>query len=166
MIKFRALIVPLGILLLAVGLSACGGSGDSDDNKEVITRFVQEFKNNANHGIVDELMTPNFTHHLTDPRLPAGRDGMKAVGAVVVGGFPDVQVTVQDLLADGDRVIERTAVRATHTGEFNGIPPTGRAVTWTEIHIYRLEDGKIAELWSEIDFLSLLGQLGALPGTS
>ena len=168
MIKLKALIVPLGILLLAIGLSACGGSdsGDSEDNKEVVLRFVQEFKNDANHGIVDELMTPGFTHHLTDPRLPTGRDGMKAVGQVVVGGFPDVQVTVQDLLADGDRVIERTAVRATHTGEFNGIPPTGKAVTWTEIHIYRLEDGKIAELWSEIDFLGLLGQLGALPGTS
>jgi predicted ester cyclase len=164
MIKSRALIVPLGILLLVVGLSACGGSEDSKDNKEVVTRFVQEFKNNANHGIVDELMTPGFTHHLTDPRLTAGRDGLKLVGQAVVGGFPDVQATVQDLLADGDRVIERTAVRATHTGEFNGIPATGRAVTWTEIHIYRLEDGKIAELWSEIDFLGLLVQLGVVPG--
>lgn len=74
-------------------------------------------------------MTPGFVHHWTDPRLPAGRDGMKAVGQSAVGGFPDVQVTVQDLLADGDRVIERTAVRATHIGEFNGIPATGIPVT-------------------------------------
>ena len=61
-----------------------------------------------------------------------------------MAGFPDVQVSVQDLLANGDKVIERTHVRATHTGEFNGIPPTDKHVTWTEIHIYWLENGKIA----------------------
>ena len=61
-------------------------------------------------------------------------------------------------------MIERTQARATHTGEFNGIPPTGKQVTWTEIHIYRLENGKIAEQWSEIDLLGLLVQLGAFPG--
>ena len=78
--------------------------------------------------------------------------------------FPDVHAAVQDLIADGDRVIERTQTSATHTGEFNGISPTGKQVGWTEIHIYRLEDGKIAEQWSEIDLLGLLVQLGAIPG--
>ena len=86
------------------------------------------------------------------------------MGRSMVGGFPDVQATVQDLLADEDRVIERITVRAKHTGEFHGIPATGRAVTWTGIHIYRFEDGKIAELWSEIDFLGLFVQLGVVPG--
>ena len=109
-------------------------------------------------------MAPNFVHHLTDPRLPAGRDGIKALGQVIVAGFPDVHAAVQDLIADGDRVIERTQTSATHTGEFNGISPTGKQVEWTEIHIYRLEDGKIAEQWSEIDLLGLLVQLGAIPG--
>ena len=90
----------------------------------------------------------------------------KLLGQSIVAGFPDVQPTVEDLLADGDNVIERTTVRATHTGEFNGIPPTGNQVAWTEIHIYRLQDGKIAELWSEIDLLGLLIQLGAIPGPS
>ena len=61
-------------------------------------------------------------------------------------------------------VIERTQTSATHTGEFNGIPATGKQVGWTEIHIYRLIDGKITELWSEIDLLGLLMQLGAVPG--
>jgi len=150
------------VLVVAV-LAACGGADSAADNKAVVSRFVQEFKNNANHGIVDELFTADFVHHLKDPRLPPGRDGIKAVGQVVVGGLPDVSVTVEDLLADGDRVIERTTARAKHTGEFNGIPATNNQVEWTEIHIYRLEDGKIAEPWSEIDFLSLLTQLGAIP---
>ena len=74
-----------------------------------------------------------------------------------------MQTTVQDLLADGDRVIERTSVRATHTGDFNGIPAAGRPVAWSEIHIYRFEDGKIAELWSGVNFLCLLVQLGVVP---
>jgi predicted SnoaL-like aldol condensation-catalyzing enzyme len=155
----------LGVLLTAVFIAACGDSNSTqEDKKEVVQRFAEEFKNQANHGIVDELMTPGFAHHFFDPRLPEGREAMKLLGQSIVAGFPDVHATVQDLLADGDRVIERTSVQATHAGEFNGIPATGNSVTWTEIHIYRMEDGKIAELWSEIDFLGLLGQLGAIPG--
>lgn len=147
----------------AVALVACGSS-KADDNMAVVRNFVQEFKNRANHNIVDELFTADFEHHLKDPRLPPGREAMKLLGQSVVAGFPDVQVTVEDLFADGDHVIERTTARATHRGEFNGVPATNTPVTWTEIHIYRLEDGKIAELWSEVDFLGLLTQLGAIPG--
>ena len=156
-------------LTVVLGLGAACGASDSalgEDQKKVVTRFVEEFKNNGNHDIVDELLTADFVHHLTDPRLPPGRDALKLLGQSIVAGFPDVNVTVEDLLVDGDKVIERTTARATHTGEFNGIPATGRQVMWTEIHIYRLEDGKIAELWSEIDLLGLLVQLGAVPGPS
>ena len=160
----------IGILLAAAFLVACGDSASSDTdattkaNLEVVSRFIEEFKNKANQEIVDELMSPDFVHHLTDPRLPEGREAIKLLGQSIVAGFPDVHASVQDLLADGDKVIERTQTSATHTGEFNGIPPTGRQVGWTEMHIYRLEGGKIVELWSEIDLLGLLVQLGAIPG--
>ena len=170
MSKIKAPILIIGVMFAAVFLAACGDSDSSKAdatrtaNLEVVSRFIEEFKNNANHGIVDELMSPDFVHHLTDPRLPAGRDGIKALGQVIVAGFPDVHASVQDLIADGDKVIERTQTSATHTGEFNGIPATGKQVGWTEIHIYRLVDGKIAEQWSEIDLLGLLVQLGAIPG--
>jgi steroid delta-isomerase-like uncharacterized protein len=133
------------------------------ENKDVIRRFVQEFKNKANHGIVDELFTANFSHHFNDPRLPPGREAMKLLGQSVVAGFPDVQATIEDLLAEGDKVVERTTARGTHTGDFNGVPASGKPVTWTEMHVYRFEGGKIAELWSEIDFLGLLTQLGVVP---
>jgi len=168
--KFKTPILFIGIMFAAMLIAACGESESSkpadirEENLEVVSGFIEEFKNNTNHGIVDELMTPNFIHHLTDPRLPAGRDGIKALGQVIVAAFPDVHASVQDLIADGDKVIERTQTSATHTGEFNGIPPTGKQVGWTEIHIYRLEGGKIAEQWSEIDLLGLLVQLGAIPG--
>ena len=162
----RAPWFPVLMILGMLALVGCGASVSSqeEDNKQVVSRFIEEFKNKANNDIVDELMTPGFIHHLKDPRLPAGRPGIKVLGQVVSGAFPDVQATVDELLADGDRVIERTSALATHTGEFNGIPATGKKVAWTEIHIYRMEDGKIAEMWSEVDLLSLLVQLGAVPG--
>ncbi|MCH7737715.1 MAG: ester cyclase [Chloroflexi bacterium] len=170
MFKIKTPLLFIGIMFAAIFIAACGDSESSkadatrEENLEVVSRFIEEFKNNANHGIVDELMSPDFVHHLTDPRLPAGREGIKVLGQVIVAGFPDVHASVQELLADGDKVIERTQTSATHTGEFNGIPPTGKQVGWTEIHIYRLVDGKIAEQWSEIDLLGLLVQLGAIPG--
>ncbi len=159
------------MVLGMLALLACGDSASSqtssrqeEDNKKVVSRFIEEFKNNANHDIVDELLTTDFVHHLKDPRLPPGRPAIKLLGQSIVAAFPDVRATVEELLADGDRVIERTSAAATHTGEFNSIPATGNKVVWTEIHIYRLKDGKIAEMWSEIDLLTLLAQIGALPG--
>ena len=158
----------LVIVLSLVAVAACGGSDSSlseteQENKVIVARFIEEFKNKANHDIVDELFAPDFVHHLPDPRLPPGRAAIKLLGQSIVAGFPDVHATVEELLADGDMVIERTSARATNTGEFNGIPATGKQVSWTEIHIYRLKDGKIAEQWSEIDLLGLLTQLGAVP---
>lgn len=135
----------------------------AEQNKAVVRRFVEEFKNRANHDIVDQLFSPSFVHHFKDPRLPSGREAMKLLGRSVATAFPDVHATVEDLLADGDKVVERTSARGTHRGVFNGIPPTGRPVTWTELHVYRLSQGKIVELWSEIDFLSMLMQVGAIP---
>ena len=162
----RALWLAAALILGTLAFIACGDSASSqtDENKQVVSRFIEEFKNKANHDIVDELLTTDFVHHLKDPRLPPGRPAIKLLGQIIVAGFPDVHATVEELLADGDRVIERTSAVATHTGEFNGIPATGNKVAWTEIHIYRLVDGKIAEMWSEIDLLALLAQIGALPG--
>jgi predicted ester cyclase len=134
-----------------------------EENKSVVRRFSNEFKNKANHNVVDELMTSNFQHHFKDPRLPKGREGMKLLGKSVVMAFPDVHANIQDLIAEGDKVVERTEAHGTHKGEFNGVPPTGRPVSWSELHVYRLEKGKIAELWSEIDFLAIMMQVGAIP---
>ena len=163
--RFKIVLLMAVTVLAMAALSACGDSESSvsEANKSVVTRFIAEFKNNANHDIVDDLFTVGFVHHLKDPRLPPGREAMKILGQSIASAFPDVQATAEDLLADGDKVIERTTAVATHTGEFNGIPPTGNPVVWTELHIYRFEDGKIAELWSEIDLLALLTQIGAIP---
>ncbi len=100
MFKLKAPLALIGILLPAVFLAACGESALSKAdsiataNKGVVSRFIEEFKNKANHGIVDELMSPDFAHHLTDPRLPEGREGIKLLGQSIVAGFPDVHASV------------------------------------------------------------------------
>ena len=135
----------------------------TEENKAVVRRFVEEFKNRANHGIVDELFTQDFIHHFPDPRLPKGRTGEKALGQSVLTGLPDVHATIEDLIAEGDKVVERTYAEGTHKGEFFGVPATGKKISWTEIHIYRLKNGKVAEHWPEIDALGIMTQLGVIP---
>jgi predicted ester cyclase/uncharacterized protein YndB with AHSA1/START domain len=130
-----------------------------DQKKQLVVRFVEEFKNRGNHDIVDEIFAADFVHHIPAAGLPPGRDGQKAIGKMMVQAFPDVHVTTETLLVDGDCVIERSTGRATHRGEFFGIPGTGKPVTWTENHIYRIADGKIAEVWSEADFLGVFSQI-------
>lgn len=131
-------------------------------NKELARRFV-EILNTGNVAKADAFYAPNFTHHLAVPGLPPGLAGFKALVTSVCAAFPDVHVTIDDMMADGDKVIVRDTARATHTGAFLGIPPTGQQVVWTEIHIHRVADGKIAEHWAELNMLGLLQQLGAVP---
>jgi hypothetical protein len=130
-----------------------------DLNTAVTRRFLEEFKNRHMMEAVDELFTVDAILHLPAEGLPAGREGQKAIGQVVFAAFPDVHVTLEDCIADGDRVAERHTARATHRGIFMGVSATGKQIYWTENHIYRLVDGRIAELWSEWSYQKLMDQL-------
>jgi ketosteroid isomerase-like protein len=127
----------------------------------VVGRFMEEFKNTANLDIVDELFTSDFVLHLPGMQLPPGPQSQKNVGRTIFDAFSDVHVIVNDTIVEGDRVVERHTARARHTGTFNGVPATGQDVGWTENHIYRLKDGKIAEAWSEVSFHDLIAQITA-----
>ena len=127
----------------------------------VVRRFMEEFKNKANLDIVDELFTPDFVLHLPGSGPLVGPSAQKAVGKAVFDAFSKVHVTVIDTIVEGDRVVERHRAEAVHTGEFNGIPATGRQVYWTENHIYRLVKGKVAETWSEVSFHDLMAQVAS-----
>ena len=109
-------------------------------NMETVRRFEDEFKNRMNLDIVDELMAPEFVHHLPYPGLRAGRDGMRDVGNFVFGAIRDIRVTVDRILADGDLVADRVSGNGVRTD-------TGAPIGWVENHIYRLVDGRICELW-------------------
>ena len=132
-------------------------------NKQVIRDFTRIFKNEHNVNGVGHLFdTKSFIHHFRAP-LPGGFEGLRQVGIMMNGAFPDVVVTEEDLVASGDRVIERSSAVATHKGSMMGEKPTNKRVAWSEIHIYRLQDGKVCEHWAEIAMMELLQQIGVLP---
>jgi predicted ester cyclase len=131
-------------------------------NKEMVRQFTRIFKNEHNVDGIVHLFDKDFTHHFRPP-LPAGLLGFQQVGRMLNGAFPDVVVTEEDLIAGGDRVVERSSAVATHKGSLMGETPTNKRIHWTEIHIYRLQDGKICEHWVEMALMELLQQIGALP---
>lgn len=131
-------------------------------NQQTVREFTRIFKNEHDTKGVDHLFADEFLHHFRIP-LPAGLAGFKALGDAINTAFPDVTVREADLVAAGDRVVERSEVTGTHRGVFLGVAATGRRVSWSEIHIYRLVDGKIAEHWVELSMLELLQQVGAIP---
>jgi len=133
-----------------------------DKSKHVIREFTRIFKNEHNVDGVDHLFDKNFVHHFRTP-MPDGFEGLRQVGIMMNGAFPDVVVTEEDLIAYGDRVVERSSAVATHKGALMGAPPTYKTVRWTEIHIYRLKEGKIVEHWAEVAMMELLQQIGVLP---
>jgi predicted ester cyclase len=133
-----------------------------EGNKRTIREFTRIFKNEHNVDGVGHLFDRNFVHHLRG-QLPPGFEGLRQVGIMMNGAFPDVVVTEEDLIAAGDKVVERSSAIATHRGPMMGTAATNKPVRWSEIHIYRLRDGKIAEHWPEISMMELLQQIGALP---
>lgn len=134
--------------------------------KDVVKQFVEEYKNHHNPDCVDTYVASECQVHIPLPGLPQGREGMRLNGQLVCGAFPDVYVEREFLIAEGDIVMERAHAVATHKGALMGVQPTGKKVTWTELHAYRVRDGKITEVWSEPDLLGVMVQLGVvqLPG--
>ena len=112
----------------------------------------------------DEVLAPDYVFHdPADPQMPPGPAGAKAMAAGFRAAFQDMRPVEEDYVAGGDKVVYRWRVRATHRGDFAGVPPTGREVEFSGIEIVRLAGGRIVEHWDEIDALGLLRQLGALP---
>jgi predicted ester cyclase/uncharacterized protein YndB with AHSA1/START domain len=125
-------------------------------------RFFLEFKKRANLGVVDEVFSENSVLHVHGQSLSSAREPQKTVGRLVFEAFADVEVEIEDQIVEGDRVVERHRSRGVHRGEFMGIAPTGRQVSWTGNHIYRIVDGRIAEAWSEVSLYELLAQITAV----
>src|ERR1700730_19177688 len=136
-----------------------------EKNKQVIREFTRIFKNEHNVDGVGHLFDKKFVHHFRGP-MPAGFEGLRQIGIMMNGAFPDVVVTEEDLIASGDKVVERSSAVATHKGAMMGAPPTHKTIRWSEIHIYRIRDSKIVEHWAEIAMMELLEQVGGLPRAS
>jgi predicted ester cyclase len=137
----------------------------SEENKAIVRRQEEELHTQGNLDVADEIFAPNYVGH--DPSNPQDIRGLEAAKQAAAGyreAFPDLQVIIEDLLAEGDRVAARVRFRGTHQGELEGIAPTGRRVESTGIIVSRIEGGKIAEDWANFDDLGLMRQLGAIPG--
>jgi steroid delta-isomerase-like uncharacterized protein len=136
----------------------------SEQNKALVRRSIEDVWNKGNYAVVDELLTSDFVVHTPNPADEVhGPDGVKQYFAGLREAFPDLHFTIEDQVADGDRVVTRWTARGTHSGPFNGLPPTGRQAVVTGIDIDRVANGKIVECWTSQDTLGLLQQLGVIP---
>jgi len=129
-----------------------------EKNKAIIRRLMKAV-NEQNLAVLDELVAPNFVE--PDCQLK-GLESMKQTITTLLKGFPDLDVTIEDIIAEGDKVCDRVTATGTHTGEFQGLAPTGKKITFTGIRIWRIIDGKVRERTSVYDFLDLYKKLGVI----
>ncbi len=136
----------------------------SHQNKALIRRAVEEVWNRGNFALLDEIVASDFVVHLPTPADDIhGPEGVTHFFGALREAFPDLHFTIEDLIADGDRVVTRWTARGTHRDEFQGIPPTGKQVRLTGTDIDRIAGGKVVECWTTSDDLGLLRQLGMVP---
>lgn len=136
------------------------------ENKATAHRLILEGLNKGNMAVIDECIAPNAVEHALPPGLPPTRDGFKMFVTSFRAAFPDMIYTIEDELADGDKVMHRLMATATMKGDFQGMKASGKKATWQEMHIGRCDaSGKIVEHWGTVDQVSMLAQLGFGPGT-
>jgi steroid delta-isomerase-like uncharacterized protein len=111
---------------------------------------------------IDEIVKPDVEIRTPLPIEATGAQALKQVWAMLLRAYPDLHVTVEDVITEGDKVVCRNVVTGTHQGEYMGLPPTGRSVTYNEIFIFRFDGGRIAETWGVVDVLAQMRQLGAI----
>ena len=133
-------------------------------NMQVVRRFFEVGPSKGDLEAADSLLAPEFSLHTPLPTPGPGIPAMNNVITTCRAAFHGLQVTIDDMMAEGDKVTCRFNARGVHNGEFMGLPPTGKKIAMTGIEIFRLRDGKIAELWGEANLMGLMQQLGILPG--
>lgn len=133
-------------------------------SNEAIAREAVDAFNRGDSDAADRLFAAGYVDH--DPSragLPPGPEGVRQAWSMMRSAFPDLQVEIEDVIAEGDRVAVRGAIHGTHRGELMRIPPTGKRVTVSLIDINRIENGKLAERWGQSDMLGMMQQLGVVP---
>jgi steroid delta-isomerase-like uncharacterized protein len=137
----------------------------SETNKTVSRRFFEEVWNNGKLNVLDEIIAKDHVNSGpgTIPGLPAGPEGSKQFVTAYRSAFPDVHFTVDEQIAEGDKVMTRWTGHGTHQGELAGLPATGKSTTVSGIVVDRIVNGKIAESWGIFDEFGLMQQLGAIP---
>ena len=173
--RSRRLLAPLaGVALLVIGLAERfrrrrrgkqteGRRQMSEANKTIARRLVEEAFNKGNYGVIEELVAPTIVNHDPATGDETGVDGVRQNIDRYRSAFPDVKITIEEQVADGDLVASRWTATGTHKGELMGIAPTGKESTVTGLTLDKIKDGKIVESWTNWDTLGMLQQLGVIP---
>lgn len=132
------------------------------DVREVIRRINEEVYGASNVALIDDLLHEGFVNHTVMPGLPPDREGEKAFVRAVHAALSDTEATLERVLVDGDQVAWRWRMRGTHTGDFMGTPASGNRVDITGNDIGVMRDGRLTEMWGEVDMLSVMTQLVAI----
>jgi len=138
----------------------------TEENKAVARRSYETFNTamrTGNFGAFEEVLAANAVDHNPAPGQAPGLEGVKQVFGMFRTAFPDLHFTVEDMIAEGDKVVSRITAHGTHKGDFQGIPPTGKQMTQTGIDILHIAGGKVVERWGEFDNLGLMQQIGVVP---
>lgn len=148
----------------AADLGTTSAEAETEEaNKRHVRRFFEEVWSTGDVALRDSFLAADYRGHIPGNTEALDREGWTSWFTGFRAAFPDARFTVEDMVAEGDRVAARLTMRGTHRGELNGIAPTGREVTVTGMSIERVVDGRIVEGWNQSDALGMLGQLGALP---
>jgi steroid delta-isomerase-like uncharacterized protein len=137
----------------------------ADEHTALARRFHLDIFQHGNLAVADEIIAPDFVIHAPGlpPEAQRGPEGVKHYATLLRTGYPDLQVTHEETLPAGDKVVIRWIASGTQTGALMGIPPTGKRMLVSGIDIFRLADGKLVELWQNWDQLGMLQQLGVVP---
>jgi steroid delta-isomerase-like uncharacterized protein len=133
-----------------------------EENKAIVRSFFEEGPSKGNMEAANGLLSSDFSLHTPLPSAP-GIQGINDIVTTCRTAFKHLNVTVEDMIAEGDKVAVRFTARGIHKGCFMDLPPTGKPITMTGVEIFRIKDGKIAELWGEANLLGLMTQLGVIP---
>ena len=132
-----------------------------EHDKAVAAAVVERVMKQGDLAAVDEYYAAGYIEHdVLPPAIPPGLEGIRQLFGMLRAAFPDLNYVVDDVVADGDKVVQRVTGRGTMLGPLFGLPATGRSASWSEIHISRFDGGKVVEHWSVTDQLGMLQQLG------
>ena len=130
-------------------------------NKAIVRRYLEQIFNERRIDLFEEFLIENY--QIYGAGIAPGREAAKEWCTLIGAAFPDMRLTVEDMIAEGDKVVIRGAFSGTHQGELFGIPATGKRITQTSVFIFRLVKGEIVEGWYAVNDLDLMQQLGVIP---
>jgi steroid delta-isomerase-like uncharacterized protein len=138
---------------------------NAEENKATVLRHWEEVVSKGNMDLIDQIFAPDFVAHEADQDI-RGPEGVRQFILMLRKAFPDLHVTVEDMIAEGNKVVQRWSGHGSHQGELMGLPPSGKRISVSGITISRYEGGKVAEEWELYDMMGMMQQLGALSSST